>query len=434
VREAGNLCPGDPVVVRETRPIHRAWRSAFQLGLARATKRWDLRSDLAVSDLVDDSNIQELFVEKPDAVICNYLSGLSVADKLVPKSRQILILHDLPRDALSHRVVSELATRSNTITLSADDTRCLAALSSNIRSEVGIPFPSIRRLTFRDMWPYKNLGEVLDACQPDISPPGGWSAQSDWASRHSLDLLFVGGSNPPNLEGLAEFVENCFLPHLQHRNVRLVVAGAVGPILWRAIQPPPGVTSLGRVADVRPLYASAKLVIVPLVRGTGISIKTLEAISLGKAVLSSPMGLRGLGDLNDLALPPPFDARWARRVMHLIALRTARRNLRDALVAKISDATLEHTLSISLRRVLGDAHLPSVDSQGGSSEPLATSPPLIEWPGPIRQRSFANVSPTQPREVDVLARWLEEKGFSNGDYCLDLADDIASEMTSAPRI
>ena len=48
------------------------------------------------------------------------------------------------------------------------------------------------------------------------------------------------------------------------------------------------------VADVRPAYRRAALVIAPLVASAGTNIKILEAMAMGKAIVSTPAGINGL--------------------------------------------------------------------------------------------------------------------------------------------
>lgn len=53
----------------------------------------------------------------------------------------------------------------------------------------------------------------------------------------------------------------------------------------------------GFVADVRPAYERATVVVAPLVASAGTNIKILEAMAMGKAIISTPAGINGL-DLN----------------------------------------------------------------------------------------------------------------------------------------
>jgi glycosyltransferase involved in cell wall biosynthesis len=57
---------------------------------------------------------------------------------------------------------------------------------------------------------------------------------------------------------------------------------------------PPGIALEGFVADVRPAYQRATVVIAPLVASAGTNIKILEAMAMGKAIVSTPAGINGL--------------------------------------------------------------------------------------------------------------------------------------------
>ncbi len=119
-----------------------------------------------------------------------------------------------------------------------------------------------------------------------------------------VELLFIGSFRHfPNVAGLRFFLETTW-PILRRArpDLRLtVVAGADPHYYWRrhtgADLPAlgPAVELLGFVEDVRPLYAGAAIAIVPLVVSAGTNLKVLEALAMGRAVVSTPAGAAGLG-------------------------------------------------------------------------------------------------------------------------------------------
>jgi glycosyltransferase involved in cell wall biosynthesis len=119
-------------------------------------------------------------------------------------------------------------------------------------------------------------------------------------------VLFVGGSNAPNIDGLRWFLTSCWPQiHASRPDVRFLVAGTVSEFFGR---PPKGVTFLGLVDDLSPLYRQAGLVISPLRAGSGLKIKLIEALEQGKAVVASPVTLQGVSDTLSEAVRVAADA------------------------------------------------------------------------------------------------------------------------------
>ena len=111
---------------------------------------------------------------------------------------------------------------------------------------------------------------------------------------HDYDLLFVGSAAPINIRGIRWFYENVYVPYLWQHGVRLAVVGDVCCYLdWHDAN----VNLLGRVSGpLEQLYASAKVVVASVLEGTGLCVKTLEGLAMGKAVVTTPQGARGLDD------------------------------------------------------------------------------------------------------------------------------------------
>ena len=111
-------------------------------------------------------------------------------------------------------------------------------------------------------------------------------------------LLFIGSfAHLPNLLA-AEFFLNQIWPRL--RNARLhVIAGArhdyhLERSAIRLDLQQARIEVEGFVADVRPAYVRAAVVIAPLRASAGTNIKILEAMAMGKAIVSTPAGVNGL--------------------------------------------------------------------------------------------------------------------------------------------
>ena len=118
-------------------------------------------------------------------------------------------------------------------------------------------------------------------------------------SGDEYDLLFVGSDHPPNTEGVHWFYSRVFEPLLKPHDLRWAIAGSVCNHLSFCDRQ---VAALGAVDDLDQVYRRSKVIVVPLFRGAGISIKTLEAMGRRKPVVTTPCGRRGLPAEADDAL------------------------------------------------------------------------------------------------------------------------------------
>jgi glycosyltransferase involved in cell wall biosynthesis len=120
-------------------------------------------------------------------------------------------------------------------------------------------------------------------------------------------LLFIGSFRHfPNVTAYRFFTQSVW-PLLRDKFPEMTLTVVCGPdhlTYWRAFtdspepSPDPRIRMLGFVADVRPLYVEANLVIVPTTVSAGTNVKVLEAMAMQRAVVSTPSGCAGLGLLH----------------------------------------------------------------------------------------------------------------------------------------
>jgi hypothetical protein len=68
----------------------------------------------------------------------------------------------------------------------------------------------------------------------------------------------------------------------------------IGRICGSVPRGEPGVATLGLVEDLRPAYARSRIVINPAVAGTGLAVKTIEALCHFRPIVAWPNGAQGL--------------------------------------------------------------------------------------------------------------------------------------------
>jgi len=109
-------------------------------------------------------------------------------------------------------------------------------------------------------------------------------------------LLFIGSfAHLPNLMALDYFLRDVW-PRVQGATLH-VIAGPRHEYFRQRLAldlEQAGVDLEGFVADVRPAYERAAVVIAPLVASAGTNIKIMEAMAMGKAIVSTPAGINGL--------------------------------------------------------------------------------------------------------------------------------------------
>ncbi len=113
-------------------------------------------------------------------------------------------------------------------------------------------------------------------------------------------LLFIGSfAHLPNVMA-AGFFLNQVWPHLGGATLHIIAGPRHEYYLARYRQRvqlelnQPGVEVEGFVSDVRPAYRRAAVVVAPLVASAGTNIKILEAMAMGRAIVSTPAGVNGL--------------------------------------------------------------------------------------------------------------------------------------------
>ena len=103
-------------------------------------------------------------------------------------------------------------------------------------------------------------------------------------------ILFLGHWNSSNIEGYKWLIDEV-IKYLD-KNIIISVAGKI----CECIEDNPNIEKLGFVDDLDNLYAKTKIVICPLLSGTGMKIKVMEAMSHGIPIVSTSFGLDGIPD------------------------------------------------------------------------------------------------------------------------------------------
>ena len=140
--------------------------------------------------------------------------------------------------------------------------------------------------------------EAHYGCKPDGVIPMGApmpSIDADYAdaitSREDVkQMLCVCSSYYVNIEGFIWFYQNVF-PELRQQ-CQITVVGD-GALKLRGSVDENKIKLIGRVDSMKPYYENADIVIAPVFDGGGMKVKTIEAYSFGKCIISTAESLNG---------------------------------------------------------------------------------------------------------------------------------------------
>jgi glycosyltransferase involved in cell wall biosynthesis len=109
-------------------------------------------------------------------------------------------------------------------------------------------------------------------------------------------LVFTGAMDYwPNIDAVTWYAREV-LPVLRgtQPNLLFAIVGSRPPAEVRDLGKLPGVLVTGRVADVRPWLAHARVVVAPLRIARGIQNKVLEGMAMAQTLVATPQALEGI--------------------------------------------------------------------------------------------------------------------------------------------
>src|SRR3954447_8166647 len=224
----------------------------------------------------------------PDVVVVEHDAAASWPLDLAVSAPKALTLHNVSRDYYERRAtaaggISRALLRAEAARFRRFATRSLRgydrliAVSGPDRAEIAQELPGASVAVIPNG---VDVAEFTPAPEPDGPPM----------------LLFTGSMNhPPNSEGIRWFVREVW-PRLagDYPELSLRVVGRLPGPEVKALGHDPRIEVTGPVPDIRPHFASATAVIVPLLSGGGTRLKVLDAFAAGRAVVSTPIGCAGI--------------------------------------------------------------------------------------------------------------------------------------------
>ncbi|MDR3236900.1 MAG: glycosyltransferase family 4 protein [Spirochaetia bacterium] len=111
-------------------------------------------------------------------------------------------------------------------------------------------------------------------------------------------ILFTGSLNfQPNLEGIEWFLLNCFAGILKkHSELKLIITGPVKDKIKKHVLKHKNVEFTGLIsnAEMAKLMSGCRCIISPILSGSGIKIKNIEALAVGIPIVMTNFSHRGI--------------------------------------------------------------------------------------------------------------------------------------------
>lgn len=243
--------------------------------------------ELNMNDVFDNFRINILLNKiksiNPDIVLCNYVFTSNIIQYLPNHINTFIITHDIihkRREILndhkeSHNI--EYWTQDNEISLLEKSKNLLA-----IQKE--------EEQYLKKICPGQNIITLY----PPIHCTYGRKANTH-------HLLFVATNNFFNQTGISWFIHKIF-PSCCALGIKLIVCGRICNFLKKnGLHTNRNIILRGKVENIDKEYLRAGAVIIPLLYGTGLKMKLVEALSYGCPVITTSVGAEGLSGIDGYA-------------------------------------------------------------------------------------------------------------------------------------
>lgn len=150
-------------------------------------------------------------------------------------------------------------------------------------------------ITSRDAQKFNEMGNFKPV---HVTPTGVKTREiPESQTVETLSLFHLGGLDwKPNQEGLIWFV-NKVLPKVvrKYPDTKFYIGGRNSPEWLEKKLEHPNVMYLGEITDAGNFIKSKAIMIVPLFAGSGMRIKIVEGMALGKTIITTSIGEEGIG-------------------------------------------------------------------------------------------------------------------------------------------
>jgi polysaccharide biosynthesis protein PslH len=268
---------------------------------------------------VPDSLRQFIKDHDVDTIICHHYFDMPLAKqvrRLLPHAQLILETQDVQtnhylaqqaKHPITRKVSTEMAMLNDEMKISGD-------------ADVLIHYNDRETATFKSHLPHARHVTIYPAL------PRNYLNAPVANAGEPFDFLIVASGNDPNYHSVSAFLREVWAPKLVGKRT-LKIVGNIDSLFSMYKDPlfePFRDCFVGLVPELTSWYQRARYVLMPVVDGQGIAIKTLEALSYGKQFVAMPLAYRGFSQQvpKELAdeIVTSFDA-FADRMLSLVVTR-----------------------------------------------------------------------------------------------------------------
>lgn len=155
-------------------------------------------------------------------------------------------------------------------------------------------------------------------------------------------MLYFGGPNTHNLESLNWFIEEVYRPLLKDGiNIELLIGGSICKKITN-LDGKDNISLLGRFDDLFDFYSKGDLAVNPTFGGSGLKIKSFEAMAYGKVLISHEHSTEGIYDKHNAPIFTAHNAEeFKRQIIHAINNKKEIEKLKDKSILYIQNLNNE---------------------------------------------------------------------------------------------
>jgi Glycosyltransferase len=234
-----------------------------------------------LKNILRDGSIDTVLIENSsDIILSSYIRKLSPKTRIIYEAHNVdsdLAYKDYKLGKLKYKHYKKVLSFESTLHKTCDGVVCMSSDDREI----------LNRL---------NNGKVPFKINTTTIPLPKRLANNGALEPGNRKIMYCGSLDYyPNYEGLSWFYANVWPFLKKNIDLELIVVGSGKPD--KSLEPlkhDSCIKLVGRVPDVWDYYNMASVVIVPLLSGSGIRLKILEAMAMGVPIVSTSKGAEGI--------------------------------------------------------------------------------------------------------------------------------------------